>query len=417
MRRSIRLLLNGVLVNASFMAAYMLRYGRAPAASFAPYAESWIWLTAIYTASHAFCGVYKHRFRSSWQLLNSVGGGALSATAAGIVFMYVFRAWWGAFPTSVFIMAALISIPLVFKTNQWLLRRQRAIKKQVIVVGRGDIKGLVQTAVVVHRVTPEEFRKLKMDFSGVDQIIVTEDISNTGTAEYAALLTQRFGIDIVYTPVVYMKLINQRINGNGKHLCFKTFEGERRDAEEFFIRLIDLIAGMAGLVVLLPLMVLVALSIKLSSRGRVIYKQSRVGKDGSLFTIYKFRTMYDDAEKQNGFAPACAHDNRITPVGGILRRYRLDEIPQLLNIIKGEMSLVGPRPENIFRVNLHKALQGIRLAVKPGLTGLAQIRGLYDLHPSHKLKYDYLYIQRRSLRLNIYILVNTLPVLFKRYGW
>jgi len=95
----------------------------------------------------------------------------------------------------------------------------------------------------------------------------------------------------------------------------------------------------------------------------------------------------------------------------------MDEIPQFLNIIKGDMSLVGPRPENVFRVNAHKALQGIRLAVRPGLTGLAQIRGLYDLHPGRKLKYDYLYIQRRSLRLNLYILLSTFPALFKMRGW
>jgi lipopolysaccharide/colanic/teichoic acid biosynthesis glycosyltransferase len=80
------------------------------------------------------------------------------------------------------------------------------------------------------------------------------------------------------------------------------------------------------------------------------------------------------------------------------------------------MSLVGPRPENVFRVNSHKSLQGIRLAVKPGLTGLAQIRGFYDLAPRHKIKYDYLYIQRRSLRLNVYILLNTLPALFSKKG-
>ena len=94
----------------------------------------------------------------------------------------------------------------------------------------------------------------------------------------------------------------------------------------------------------------------------------------------------------------------------------MDELPQLINILKGQMSLVGPRPENISRVNTHKALRGLRLAVKPGLTGLAQIQSYYDLHPRHKIKYDFLYIQRRSFALNLYILAKTIPVVLGRKG-
>jgi lipopolysaccharide/colanic/teichoic acid biosynthesis glycosyltransferase len=96
---------------------------------------------------------------------------------------------------------------------------------------------------------------------------------------------------------------------------------------------------------------------------------------------------------------------------------RLDELPQLVNVLKGDMSLVGPRPERPFFVERHKALQGVRLAVKPGITGLAQVRSYYDLKPEHKLRYDYLYIQRRSLILNIYILLQTIPVIFTKRGW
>ena len=158
-----------------------------------------------------------------------------------------------------------------------------------------------------------------------------------------------------------------------------------------------------------------ALLIKLTSLGHVIYKQGRVGKDGRIFTLYKFRTMINDAEKISGLLPATENDSRVTKVGRILRRTRLDELPQLFNVLRGEMSLVGPRPENLYRFNLHKALQGARLAVRPGLTGLAQIRKSYDLKPGHKVKYDYLYIQKRSLLFNLYILLKTVPVvLFKK---
>jgi lipopolysaccharide/colanic/teichoic acid biosynthesis glycosyltransferase len=183
------------------------------------------------------------------------------------------------------------------------------------------------------------------------------------------------------------------------------------------IRLFDMVGSLAILVLALPVMLGISLLIKLTSRGPVLYRQERVGKNGRVFTLYKFRTMIDGAEKHVGPVWAAKDDGRVTAVGRVLRRTRLDELPQLFNILCGEMSLVGPRPERPYFVARHKVLQGLRLSVKPGLTGLAQVRSVYDLKPSHKVRYDYLYIQRRSLLLNIYILLQTIPVLLARRGW
>ena len=126
--------------------------------------------------------------------------------------------------------------------------------------------------------------------------------------------------------------------------------------------------------------------------------------------------MVDGAEKKTGPVLATNEDKRITPIGKFLRQTRIDELPQLANVIKGHMSMVGPRPERPHFTKLHKALRGIRMAVKPGLTGLAQIRSSYDLKPQHKIKYDYLYIQRRSALLNIYLMIKTVPVMILRKG-
>ncbi len=188
-------------------------------------------------------------------------------------------------------------------------------------------------------------------------------------------------------------------------------------AVEPLIRLFDIVGSFVIFILSLPLILAVALLIKLSSHGPILYRQERVGKDGRVFTLYKFRTMVNDAEKHLGPVLAVQGDNRVTRIGRLLRRMRLDELPQLYNVMRGEMSLVGPRPERPYFVARHKALQGVRLSVKPGLTGLAQVRGVYDLKPTHKAKYDHLYIQRRSLLLNIYIVVLTVPVLFARKGW
>ena len=186
---------------------------------------------------------------------------------------------------------------------------------------------------------------------------------------------------------------------------------------EFLIRLLDIVGSLAILILSLPVMIVSALLIKITSPGQAFYKQTRVGQGGQLFTLYKLRTMINDAEKYAGPVLATRDDDRITPVGRILRRMRIDELPQIYNVLRGDMSLVGPRPERPFFVERHEVLQGTRLAVKPGLTGLAQVRSFYDLKPAHKVKYDYLYIQKRSFLLNIYILLQTVPVLFAKKGW
>lgn len=186
---------------------------------------------------------------------------------------------------------------------------------------------------------------------------------------------------------------------------------------EFLIRLLDIAGALTILIVSLPMMLVSAVLIKITSRGPVFYKQERVGQDGRFFSLYKFRTMINDAEKHVGPVWATKDDERVTPVGRILRQMRIDELPQVYNVLRGDMSLVGPRPERPFFVERHKALQGGRLAVKPGITGLAQVRSYYDLKPAHKVKYDYLYIQNRSFWLNLYILLQTIPVLFGKKGW
>lgn len=206
--------------------------------------------------------------------------------------------------------------------------------------------------------------------------------------------------------------------GDSLHFSTSTFSvADASSAVEFLIRFLDVAGSLAGLVCASPIMLVVVALIKVTSRGPVLYRQERVGKNGRPFGLYKFRTMIDDAEKHVGPVWAAKDDQRITPVGRILRRARLDELPQLYNILCGHMSLVGPRPERPFFVERHKALQGVRLIVRPGLTGLAQVRSFYDLKPAHKVKYDYLYIQNRSLLLNLYILLRTIPVLFTKKGW
>ncbi|HEY5940894.1 MAG TPA: sugar transferase [Gemmatimonadales bacterium] len=207
-------------------------------------------------------------------------------------------------------------------------------------------------------------------------------------------------------------------------------------------RTLNFVLALLGLVASLPVLLIIALLIKLTSRGPVFYTQVRVGLDrrqpvggiqnqrreldigGEPFTIYKFRTMRVNAEQGSGAVWAQQRDPRVTIIGRFLRQYRLDELPQLLNVLKGEMNIVGPRPERptIFaEMREHIAEYPLRQRARPGITGLAQINHHYDRSLDDvrtKVNYDLEYIRRRNLREDLRIMLKTIPViLWRRGGW
>lgn len=182
----------------------------------------------------------------------------------------------------------------------------------------------------------------------------------------------------------------------------------------FIKRTIDILFSGMGLVILSPMLLIVAACIKLYDGGPVFYKQIRLTKGHKEFEIYKFRSMIVDAEK-NGARLAAQNDNRITPIGKVIRATRVDELPQLINILKGDMTLVGPRPERPEIEDLYlKEIPefGMRLKVKAGLTGYAQVFGKYNTSPEDKLKLDLLYINQRSLLLDFKLIFYTIKIIF-----
>lgn len=182
----------------------------------------------------------------------------------------------------------------------------------------------------------------------------------------------------------------------------------------FLKRLSDIVISMTAILLLSPIMIITALSIKLYDRGPVFYKQTRLTKAGRRFEIIKFRSMKIDAEK-NGAQLSTVHDDRITPVGKIIRKLRIDELPQLFNILKNDMAVVGPRPE---RPEIAAQYEQdipefhLRLQVKAGLTGYAQVYGKYNTTPLDKLKLDLIYIAQRSVLFDLRILFYTIKIIF-----
>jgi sugar transferase (PEP-CTERM system associated) len=187
-------------------------------------------------------------------------------------------------------------------------------------------------------------------------------------------------------------------------------------------RVIDLMVGAIGFVLALPIMLLVAFLVRLTSRGPVLYHQARVGQHGRIVTVHKFRSMVTDAEAGTGAVWAQRNDSRVTPIGRFLRRTRLDELPQLWNVLRGDMSLVGPRPERpefVRSLTDQIPFYGQRHVVRPGLTGWAQVRYTYGASVEdamEKLQYDLYYIKNMSLALDLFILFSTVKTVLQRQG-
>jgi lipopolysaccharide/colanic/teichoic acid biosynthesis glycosyltransferase len=184
-------------------------------------------------------------------------------------------------------------------------------------------------------------------------------------------------------------------------------------------RVADVVFALMLLVLLSPVLLLAALAILASMGTPVVFRQERTGRDLRPFAVYKFRTMVRNAEQLSGPVLAEADDPRITPVGRFLRTYRIDELPQLVNILKGDMSFVGPRPERPYFVEQFlKEIPGYRerFRVHPGVTGLAQVMGGYATTPERKLKYDLIYMYHQSLAMDVQIVLETLRVVLTGRG-
>ncbi len=221
-------------------------------------------------------------------------------------------------------------------------------------------------------------------------------------------------------PSVYDILVGRVSSGKIHDVpVIEVVKNPRDDLGYLVKRISDFVIAAVLLALTLPLALAAAVAVKLTSRGPVLYTQRRVGQGGKEFVIWKFRTMADGAEESSGPVLAAPGDERVTRIGRFLRAARIDELPQLLNVLNGTMSLIGPRPERPEFVRSHaEEIPGYleRLQVKPGLTGLAQVNGEYHTSAAYKLKYDLAYIYNYSLVLDLKIMAETVKVMVTRRG-
>lgn len=307
--------------------------------------------------------------------------------------------------------------------NKWYFDRNSHVKTLVLYrdeeklevikdIKMSDIKYDVQKYINVESVDKNNLSFLK-DFRIVFIVDLDEEMRNAILKECIY-----YGIRCMVMPHIGDVMLM-----GGRHLknCYSpVYLVERSNPSvEYTIikRSFDIIFSLLAIILLSPFMILTAISIFMEDHGPILYFQTRLTKDGKQFKIIKFRSMKVDAEKDGIARLAKNHDDRITKVGNIIRKYRIDEIPQLFNILMGDMSIVGPRPERPeIAAEYEKSLESFkaRLQVKAGLTGYAQIYGKYNSSPYHKLMMDLMYINNMSILTDLKLMFATIKILFEK---
>ncbi len=485
------IILDGVLVFASFLLAYYLRYkvfynsqfivnlrnnlfgSESPTphptlprpdvlTPLSAFTSVQIWITLGLIAIFALRGLYRIRptgswFRQAWTIVSS------STLGLTIVIAYYFVSQSASnsrllvpfvWITTIIVLCA---FRLIISSAIGILYRLGVAETRVLVIGSGTLGKLIMQYMAanphlgysvvgflhdlhdLHDLSepPGDFGRFKMlgtleDLNMVirsmqiDEVIIALPSNLHEQSIRSVRLLERLGTSFKLVPDIYelnlSRIDMDTIDGipliNIKQASLNTMQ-------QLVTRVIDVTISVLVLVIGLPFWLCIALAILLTSRGPVIYKQKRIGLNGYPFFCYKFRTMYKDADKKlpdllpyneaQGPLFKIKDDPRITPVGKFLRRTSFDEIPQFLNIIRGEMSLVGPRPPLPREVEEYDERQKMRLTITPGLTGLWQVRGRSDISFDEGLLMDLYYIENWSLRLYFQILLRTIPaVLFSR---
>jgi len=452
----------------AFMLAFYVREGISVWSDrFAPYAALLVFVVAIRLLSFRYCNLYRVRGEFSFvddsiRIFKATAIGSLLIVAVAFLYRggFQFRAFSyarGVFIADFFfVLIGAGALRFVMRSVQTFARSRQINLIPTLVVGRGQeaslfiremrerpslgyrVIGVVDTNAIDPQASYEDVPVVGrleslpevIRDSGANEVIIADPQVN-GDALFEVMMRcgRRRGVEFRIAPSLFNCLPRKtEIDQIGALPMIRLFREPLSSSARILKRTFDLIFATLAILLLLPLWLLIALLIKLDSRGRVFYTQERVGMDGRLFLLYKFRTMQANAdaelhrEYQRAFIAGRAEANlgnetkptyklladpRITRIGKILRRTSLDEVPQLLNVLSGDMSLVGPRPPIPYEVEAYELWHRKRLDMKPGLTGLWQVSGRNRLPFEEMVRLDLFYIENWSLLLDLKIILRT----------
>jgi sugar transferase (PEP-CTERM system associated) len=453
LRKAIFITGEGVLIFAAVSLASLYFLGMEP--GLAPAFET-IWFKAIVIALMTQISLYfndLYEFKANRDLVDVASRLIQSIGVASICLAIVYLIWpemiigrWVFFASTLVFLFLIVSWRILYA----FIIKKKLLTERTIIVGSGELAAELFRAISekkdlsydIRSVVTHEKNKTPADpltkipihhgFDGICELAEAEKAGSVivaldekrGTFPYKELLKCRVrGINIIDGESFYEriagKLLVEKINPSW--LIFS--DGfVKSPVSRFVKRVVGLVMSTVMLILAFPVLILVALAIKLSSPGPAFFSQERVGEFGKPFTLYKFRSMIADAEKESGPVWATEDDPRITKIGKIIRKLRIDELPQLWNVFKGDMSFVGPRPERQHFVDQLKEkipYYNERFSVKPGVTGWAQVMYTYGASEEdalEKLKYDLYYIKNMSLVMDLVVIFHTVKIVLLGRG-
>jgi exopolysaccharide biosynthesis polyprenyl glycosylphosphotransferase len=447
---ALSIVIDAVAYNAAVLVAFVARFGLPlPGFNVAPFVTLTPYLTVVFLLSAYVYGLYEpERVEGFWPVAQGAAAGSTLTLLLTLGILQLSGTTFDAFPRLVILVAWPLQILLLvgWRALSTRVNPIRWPEQRVLVVGTGALA--VELAGELRRRAKWGYRVVGLVSRDEDGDRGTRLLEGSppvvGDVRSLTQLVRDNAIDrvIVASPVALRELVED-ITLSGEAAVrvdvvpelYEIFIGEvdsivadiplmeiTHRSQQWYVaakRVFDFLGALLLMVVLSPVLLLAGLAILLTMGTPVLFGQERLGRDMRPFTVHKFRTMVRDAEAASGPVLAEAEDPRITPVGRFLRHYRIDELPQLFNILAGEMSFVGPRPERAFFVEQHvREIPGYRerFRIKPGATGLAQVSGGYATTAERKLKYDLIYMFHQNLLMDVRIVADTVRVVLTGRG-
>lgn len=339
---------------------------------------------------------------------------------------FIFRGF--AFPRSIFIIAFALQFVLLILWKSLLIyfsKKVVGIKRVMIIGSKKESQIVAKKLLIEYRgywyikyfVNPTEINRIKNIIDEVDVLVICPKLGENMKSQLLTLCLQKNKKAYIIPELFEIMLLKSEFIQFDDMPGLEIEQLQLSIEDQFIKRIFDIFISIVLITITLPLMVVSAILVKVSSPGPVLYKQERLTINDRPFKVYKFRTMVNNAEKHTGPVLATDRDPRITKIGNFLRATRLDELPQLLNVLKGDMSIVGPRPERDYFINQFIKNNPhfiYRTNVKAGITGLAQVYGKYSTSPEDKLRYDLLYITNYSFKLDLILILKTIKTMFTK---
>lgn len=420
------ILVDLVLINLAIVVAFLLKFEfDLPDFNFSAYTSVMPFITIAALVYFDIYGLFNFYRKTIYETITSIIFVVILLTITTVAIAYFGRSF--SFPRSVLLASPILQILFLSTWKIFIIKiREHVIDpKNVMIVGntneindvidklKESMKGL--NANIRYIIDSNDMEAILKRIKDVEEVFIC---AGTTDEQKVKIILECLGsrrVIYVVPQIFEISLLHSKLTQFDDIPAFMIDKLDLSIEQKFFKRLFDISASLLGIIITSPIMGIAAMLVKLTSKGPVVYTQERVTKDNKSFNIYKFRTMYNEVEKETGPVISGRDDPRITGIGRILRKTRIDELPQFFNVLKGEMSMIGPRPERPYFVEqFSREIPEYvhRYVVKAGITGYAQVLGKYDTSPEDKLRYDLLYVKNYSMLLDIKLILQTVKVVF-----